>query len=170
MFCGYFPEGDDVTLFLVTDDSSKKPIDPDAAPTFRVFGASGQVANGSGTATLAESGTVTGATNASPIVITATAHGLPTGAYVKVASVGGNTAANGSFFITSTGANTFSLTGSTGNGAYTSGGTWKTLGLYKVTLTGSVLSGLEAGKTYTVVVTWKESAVAREKTLTFTVQ
>lgn len=67
--------------------------------------------------------TITGATNATPIVITATAHGFSTGHTVYITGVGGNTAANGTWRITSTGADTFSLNGSVGNGAYTSGGT-----------------------------------------------
>jgi hypothetical protein len=67
--------------------------------------------------------TITGATNASPIQITIANHGLGTGETVVVASVGGNTAANGTWVITVTGANTFTLNGPTGNGAYTSGGT-----------------------------------------------
>jgi hypothetical protein len=66
---------------------------------------------------------ITGATNASPIQITVANHGLDSGETVVVASVGGNTAANGTWVITVTGANTFTLNGSTGNGAYTSGGT-----------------------------------------------
>lgn len=63
---------------------------------------------------------VTGASNASPIVITTGAvHGLSTGSVVVVAGVAGNTAANGRWVITKLGAFTFSLNGSTGNGAYT---------------------------------------------------
>lgn len=68
--------------------------------------------------------TVTAASNASPIVLTtAVAHGLSTGATVTVAGVTGNTAANGSWTITSVSSTTFSLLGSTGNGSYVSGGT-----------------------------------------------
>lgn len=68
--------------------------------------------------------TVNGATNASPIQITtSTNHSLVTGQSVAIHSVGGNTAANGTFIVTVTGANTFTLNGSTGNGSYTSGGT-----------------------------------------------
>jgi hypothetical protein len=75
-------------------------------------------------------GTITGATNASPIAITTTLpHGLATGNRVTIAGVTGNTAANGTFIITVTGANTFTLNGSTGNGAYVSGGTWSATGL-----------------------------------------
>lgn len=69
-------------------------------------------------------GVITGATQATPIVITSTAHGRATGDYVRIAGVGGNTAANGLFKIAVINANSFSLNGSVGNGAYTSGGTW----------------------------------------------
>lgn len=65
---------------------------------------------------------ITNATNASPIVVTAASHGLETGDRVTVASVGGNTAANGDWEVRVVSANTFELKGSTGNGAYTSGG------------------------------------------------
>jgi hypothetical protein len=66
---------------------------------------------------------VTGATNASPIVVTTAAHGLATGDVVTIASVGGNTAANGTFRVTVVSSTTFQLDGTTGNAAYTSGGT-----------------------------------------------
>lgn len=67
---------------------------------------------------------VTAATNASPIVLTSTGHSLSTGDVISVSGVVGNTAANGVFTVTKVDANTFSLNGSTGNGAYVSGGTW----------------------------------------------
>jgi len=68
--------------------------------------------------------TVTGATNATPIEITTSAaHGYSTGYIVTIRGVGGNTAANvTSNAITVTGATTFTIDGSVGNGAYTSGG------------------------------------------------
>lgn len=66
---------------------------------------------------------VSGATNASPIVITtSTAHGFQTGQRIQMSSVGGNTAANGFFYITIIDSDEFSLNGSSGNGVYTSGG------------------------------------------------
>lgn len=68
--------------------------------------------------------TVSGATNASPIVITATGHGRATGDKVTISGVLGNTAANVTLaVIVVINANSFSLTGVAGNGAYTSGGT-----------------------------------------------
>lgn len=66
---------------------------------------------------------VTGATNASPIVITTATHSLTTGDVVTIASVSGNTNANGTFRVTVVSSTTFSLDGSAGNAAYTSGGT-----------------------------------------------
>ncbi|MGA9671372.1 MAG: neuraminidase-like domain-containing protein, partial [Terracidiphilus sp.] len=67
---------------------------------------------------------VSGATNAAPIAITTSApHGLQTGAEVIIADVLGNLAANGTFGITVTSPSSFTLDGSTGSGAYTSGGT-----------------------------------------------
>lgn len=67
---------------------------------------------------------ITGATNATPIVITTDgAHGMVTGSVVTVAGVGGTTAANGTFRILVLSGTTFSLVGSVGNGVYTSGGT-----------------------------------------------
>lgn len=65
-------------------------------------------------------------TNATPIVVTTGTHGLATGASVTITGVGGNTAANGSWSITVLSPTTFSLNGSVGNGAYTSGGTIQT--------------------------------------------
>jgi len=71
---------------------------------------------------------VTGATNATPIVITSAAHGYANGDIVTIKGVGGNTAANGEYKVASVATNTFALTNVTtganiaGNGAYTSGG------------------------------------------------
>lgn len=71
---------------------------------------------------------ITGATNATPIVVTSTAHGYTSDQLVSISGVVGNTAANGLRRITVIDANTFSLqdpdTGANiaGNGVYTSGG------------------------------------------------
>ena len=78
------------------------------------------------------SGTITGASNVNPIVITSTAHGRSNDDCVVIAGVGGNTNANGTFVVQNATANTFSLatisgaslTSVAGNAAYTSGGTW----------------------------------------------
>ena len=73
---------------------------------------------------LGASNPITDASNASPIVITSANHGLFTGDFVVIDGVTGNTAANGFYRVTVTGANTFSLNTSAGSGAYVSGGTW----------------------------------------------
>ncbi len=66
--------------------------------------------------------TISGATNANPIVITTqTAHGLTSGRTVVITGVSGNTAANGTFVITVTSTTKFSIP-IAGNGTYTSGG------------------------------------------------
>lgn len=82
------------------------------------------------------SGTVTNATNANPIVITSTDHGLLTGDQITISDVVGNTAANGTFTITRLDANTFSIP-VTGNGNYTSGGTWEQVQALSGTITGA---------------------------------
>lgn len=82
-------------------------------------------------------GTVTNATNATPIVITtATPHGLGNGDVVTISGVNGNTAANGTWRVTNAAGSSFELHGvqtpfaltmanSQGSGNYTSGGTWR---------------------------------------------
>lgn len=69
-------------------------------------------------------GTITGATNASPIVITSADHHRQEGDLVYITDVAGNTAANGPWRVTSVTQDTFALIDSTGNGAYSAGGTW----------------------------------------------
>lgn len=61
-----------------------------------------------------------------PIVITSFGHGLDTGDQVTVAGVTGNTAANGTWTITVTDDDHFSLNGSASSGSYTGGGVWTT--------------------------------------------
>jgi hypothetical protein len=88
---------------------------------------------------------ISAATNASPIAITTSAaHGLATGLQVTIAGVVGNTAANGTWTITVTGATTFTLNTSTGNGVYASGGlvvTTTTFSLEGTTGSGAYTSG-----------------------------
>jgi len=81
------------------------------------------IGNSVGNYAVAGSTAITAASNASPIQITSTSHGYTTGNVAVIASVGGNTAANGVWAVTVIDANNFTLNGSTGNGAYTSGGT-----------------------------------------------
>lgn len=62
--------------------------------------------------------TMTGATNATPISVTLASHGWSTGDTVVITGATGNTAANGTWEITVTGTNTFTLDGSSGNGTF----------------------------------------------------
>ncbi len=71
------------------------------------------------------SGVITNATNAIPIVVTCASHGLTTGELVTISEVVGNIAANGRWVITRIDANSFSLDDSSGVGEYDSGGVWK---------------------------------------------
>jgi hypothetical protein len=103
--------------------------------------------DGSGNATvdqpIGQVFTVSGASDASPIVITtAASQQLTTGQTVVVAGVLGNTAANGTWTITALTTTTFSLNSSTGNGGYTSGGTISALGSATLSTGGLYVEGL----------------------------
>lgn len=70
-------------------------------------------------------GTITGATNATPVVVTSNSHGLTTSDLIGVTSMAGLTSLNGKLWtLSATATNTFTPASSAGNGAYTSGGTW----------------------------------------------
>jgi hypothetical protein len=69
-------------------------------------------------------GTITAATNATPIVLTDVGHGLTTGDIIQVRGVNGCYTANGTWAVTVLTADTFELDGSQGIGDYTDGGTW----------------------------------------------
>lgn len=59
---------------------------------------------------------ITSSTNATPIVITKTAHGFTNGTAVQVSGHTTNTAANGQWIVANVSANTYELAGSVGNG------------------------------------------------------
>jgi hypothetical protein len=67
--------------------------------------------------------TVSAATATSPVRLTVTAHPFNTGDTIQIGGILGLTGANGYFTCTKVNANTISLDGSTGGGAWTSGGT-----------------------------------------------
>ena len=74
------------------------------------------------------SGSITGATNANPCVITSANHGLSNGDKVYISGVSGMTQLNGNVYtVANVATNTFELSGtdSSAYGAYTSGGTWQ---------------------------------------------
>jgi hypothetical protein len=83
-----------------------------------------------------QSGSLTGATNASPIVVTTSAPVPSNGTQVTVAGVLGNTAANGTWPVSSSNpsAGTFALQGTTGNGNFLpAAGTWTISGMNTIT-------------------------------------
>lgn len=166
-FSGFVELGDTIPLWFVTRDADQVPTDPAALPTYRVYDATGLLA--SGTSAKKDTGTITGATNASPIVVTSSGHGLTTGTRVTVSGVGGNTGANGTFTVTALTSSTFSLDGSTGNSAYTSGGSWHVTGLHGFDLSVTALAGFEKGKTYTVLVGASVGGGDWAELITFTV-
>lgn len=169
MFEGFTSLGSTKDIPVLIQNASAAPIDADSLPVFRVYGPNGLMSSGTGTCTRFESGTITAASNASPIVITSASHGLQTGNVITISSVGGNTAANGRWVVTRINANTFSLDGSVGNGSYTSGGTWTIAGLYTAPISVMGSYGYEVGETYTVIVNAVVSSVPWAETYTFTV-
>lgn len=160
-FSGFVTLEETFTDHLQVRDADKQPVEPDAAPTFRVYGASGLLSSAGGTASLAHTGTITGATNATPVVVTSVAHGLRTGQRVKVSGVVGNTGANGTFVVTRVDDDHYSLNSSVGNGAYTSGGTSSVLGFYKASIAATGANGFEAGEQFFVHYSWAVSSASR---------
>jgi hypothetical protein len=100
------------------------------------FGASGTIQAALITYTTPTAGikAITGATVATPCVITATSHGFANGDVVLISGVGGTLTANGIFVISGVATNTFQLTdyvtgaNVVGVGTYSSGGTAVNLG------------------------------------------
>lgn len=172
-FLGLVQLGTQLASSQLTKNSAGTPKFADASPTFRIYGPVGIMSNGTGSLVpkdpSATGGGITGATNATPIVITSTAHGLSTGTRVTISGVFGNTAANGDWQITVVDANTFSLNTSVGNGAYTSGGVWNTTGLYAINYTPLGANGFASGVNYTMLVTYVVAGVTQADVHTFTV-
>jgi len=157
-----------VTL-LITAPATWVPTNADATPIGRIFSPTGPLAL-QPTVAFRQTGSITNATNASPIVITSAGHGLLTGQRVTITGVGGNTAANGTFTITKVDDNSFSLNGSTGNGAYTSGGTWNTTGLYKATVAATAANGFAAGLLYRMIFNFAVSSTSFARIQNFLVR
>jgi len=118
------PAGDSLTIQTVTDNGSTGNVTGVLETT------NGFTWAGASAAFTDQHVTITGATQASPVVITATAHGLSNGDRVRVTDVGGMVEINNREFVVSAAAtNTFALTDvygdnidGTGYTAYTSGG------------------------------------------------
>lgn len=166
---GFVALGDTLPIVAVMRDSQRQPANPSATPGFRVYGPGGLMSNGTGNLSQAETGSVIGATNATPIVIQSTGHGLTTGTRVTVAGVGGTTNANTTTTVTVVDADHFSLDGTTGNGAYTSGGTWNVSGVYSGSLQVLASNGYVSGQSYSLLVTGTVGGNVDCEEYTFTV-
>lgn len=169
MFAGFVTLGNNIVVTVLTKNTSNTPTNAASLPVFRVYGPTALMTNGTGTTSFKDTASVTGATNVSPIVITSNGHGLTTGTRVTITGVLGNTAANGTFQVTFVDTNSFSLDSSTGNGAYTSGGTWNATGLYTATITASAANGYASGTTYAFLSTYTVSSTVMAQLITFTV-
>jgi hypothetical protein len=157
-YAGLVPLNSAISKVVVSKNASSVPTDADALPTYRIYSVSGFLLSGS--LGLLDSTAITGATNASPTVITSVGHGLDTGVKVTIANVGGNTGANGTWDITKIDSNRFSIAVDTSAGsAYTSGGTWHSTGLYNFTITPTIGLNFLSGSIYSVAVYCKISTV-----------
>jgi hypothetical protein len=167
-FVGFGALGGDFSLTLQCLDANRQPVEPDAAPTFQCYSAEGLMPAVNGTLALGHVKTLTGATNANPIVLTAANHGITTGTRVRVRNVVGNTAANTTQVATRLTANTFSIPVA-GNGAYVSGGTVEVVGLYQATLTLDGGVGFEVDQQFFARFAWTVGSAARAELQSFTV-
>lgn len=167
MFLGFVDLEEDLVGSLLVVDTSDTPINADAVPTYRVYGPNGFVE--SGAAAFKDTALLTAATNANPIVITSTGHGLTDGARVTITGVVGNDAANGTFVVTRVDADRFSLNGSEGDGDYDSGGTWNVTGLYGYTISAVGVSGYEKGEVYQILFVYAISSVQKGQLQSFNV-
>ena len=79
MFLGFIQQEDTLYADILARNSSQSPVNLDSLPTYRVYGPDGLMDLGTGSLTLADSGSITGASDASPIVVTSSNHGLTTG-------------------------------------------------------------------------------------------
>lgn len=110
-----------------TMTSGATPLRIAPGDTIRIMGSPAPTSLGIGATWTGEkmrsTGTITGATNATPIVCTLSGHGYTTGDTVVISGAVGNTAANGVWEVNVLTSSTFQLVGSTGNGTWSSGGT-----------------------------------------------
>lgn len=109
-----------------------------ASPAPTSLGINGTWSDGPRPATKA----IVSSTNATPIAMTVTGHGFSTGDTIQVASHTTNTNANGVWEITVTGADTFTLDGSVGNGVGGAAGTVRNINNSVVRLASSLTANI----------------------------
>ncbi len=169
MFLGYCQLDATLNAPVLVLDASRTPVNLDGLPTVRVYGPLGLVPDATVMGSFLDSGSITGASNATPIVITSANHGLSTGAYVTVSGVLGNTTANTTTTVTVLNANTFELDSTVGNNTYISGGTWNVTGLYLYSIDCTSANGFEVGTTYYVLISGAVAGVQTAAQQTFIV-
>lgn len=161
--------GDNLIAAVLVETSAGTPSDPPTPPLYRAYSSTGLMPNGTGSLSKLDTASISAATNASPIQITATAHGYNTGTRINVSGVQGNTSANTETTVTVIDANNFTLDGTSGNGAYTGGGQAHVAGLYQINLSISAGNGFESGFTYELLVEWTNGGVNYAMLCTFSV-
>ena len=102
--------------------------------------------------------TIDSSTNATPIVITDTGHGLSNGDTVIINGHTTNTKANGVWEIANVTANTFELVGSVGNGVGGTTGTFRKINNCRVTLASAVTAAIACLGNRGVLTNWTASA------------
>ncbi len=88
-----------------------------------------------------EAKNIVSSTNATPIVVTITAHGYSNGNIVTIRNHAINTAANGTWTVASATVNTFALTGSVGNGVGGATGTAVVGEIHNINSLGPAIAG-----------------------------
>ncbi len=169
MFDGFFQLESTATGVVIVRTGSNAPVDADHTPTYRVYGPSGLMAGQAGSLAALDTGTITGATQNAPITVTSVGHNRVTGDRVQISGVLGNTAANGAWTIAVVDSNTFTLTGSNGNAAYTSGGTWHAAGIYAYSIDVTSANGYIAGLTYSLEISCQVGGFPFSEAHTFVV-
>lgn len=166
---GFFELGSTLIAPLLIRDTGLSPIDADSAPIFRVYGPDGVLAGVTGSCSFLDSGSISTASSATPVVYTTTtSHGLTSGFVVTGAGVTGNSGANTSGICTVISPTTFSLANSVGVGSGT-GGTWHMTGLYTYTFNVTSINGFSVATLYTTVIEGTSGGISFSYTQTFQV-
>ena len=105
--------------------------------------------NGAGVTVNGTLNNIASSTNTTPIIVTSNNHGLTTSDFVQIVGHGTNTNANGFFAISAVATNTFTLTGSVGNGVGGATGYWQ-----KATAKAVVLAGAQTSLIYDQGLAW----------------
>lgn len=157
-----------IPVLFIDPDTFASAI-PDALPVFRIMADDGPVENGNGTASVLEGGDISAIETGATTTVTSEDHGLSTGAVINIAGADGTTDVNGTHQITVVDADNFTFDDIATSGTYTSGATWTTPGLYKLTLDSTIRSALEVGRSYLAIAYGTFSSVQRVVQQAFTV-